>query len=299
MGASVSQPQDDPQYPANSNQVTSTKQVSSEVMKENLVPDSPKIRVKKINSKTEIPTPIIKEESQTSKLVPLSGNGIANSLEVKKAVPANSKPAALLPHKYECIIQDADMNISQSELHRHLSSGIFLHQKKQKYWTENSGYNCFMLFPRNLAITWAENQCYWHWPSVKESSTSDETAIEVAELMNVCWLEVNGKLDISKLTPGVKYEILFVVMLKNSAYGWEAPVNLRLVHPDGKIQQRKENLQIKPKLEWIELHVGEFQTPPQPDDKQEKEIQFSLYEYEDGNWKRGLIIKGVIVRPKK
>ncbi|KAI3860066.1 hypothetical protein MKW92_029464 [Papaver armeniacum] len=124
-------------------------------------------------------------------------------------------------------------------------------------------------------------------------------AIEVAELLNVCWLEANGKLDISKLTPGVKYDILFVVMLKNSAYGWEAPVNLRLVHPDGKTQQRKENLQVKPKSQWIELHVGEFQTPPQPDDKQEKEIQFSLFEYEDGKWKRGLVIKGVIVRPKK
>ncbi|KAI3965816.1 hypothetical protein MKX01_010773 [Papaver californicum] len=239
-----------------------------------------------------------------AKPVPLSGNSNAKTVEVQKAGPVNknsnnnNKLAALLPHKYDCIIQDEDMNINQSELHSHLSSGILLNQKKQKYWIDNSGYNCFMLFPRSLAITWAEDNQFWHWPSMKESSTSDEMAIEVAELLNVCWLEVNGKLDISKLTPGVKYDILFVVMLKNSAYGWEAPVNLRLVHPGGKTQ-RKEKLQPKPQSQWIELHVGEFQTPPHPDDKQAKEIQFSLFEYEDGNWKRGLVIKGVIIRPKR
>ncbi|XP_026437656.1 protein PHLOEM PROTEIN 2-LIKE A1-like isoform X2 [Papaver somniferum] len=207
--------------------------------------------------------------------------------------PASCKLAAPLPHNYECIIQDADMmNINQSELHHHLSSGIFLNQKKQKYWIDNSGYNCFMLFPRDLAITWAEDKQYWQWSSMKESSTSCEMAIEVAELLNVCWLEVNGKLDISKLNPGVKYEVVFVVMLKNSAYGWEKPVNLRLVHSGSQTQLRKEDLQKKPKSQWIEVQIGEFQTPPQPaDDKQGKEIQFSLFECENQNWKRGLVIK--------
>ncbi|KAI3879143.1 hypothetical protein MKX03_010647 [Papaver bracteatum] len=301
MGASVSAPLcDDPHFPANSNQATEIKEVSSEVVRDNLASDNSKITMKKINSRTEIPAAIIKEASQTAKPVPLSGDRSAKTVGPdNKNSNNNNKLAALLPHKYDCIIQEADMNINQSKLHSHLSSGILLNQKKQKYWIDDSGCNCFMLFPRSLAITWAEDKQYWHWPSVKESSTSDEMAIEVAELLNVCWLEANGKLDISKLTPGVKYDILFVVMLKNSAYGWEAPVNLRLVHPDGKTQQRKENLQVKPKSQWIELHAGEFQTPPQPDDKQEKEIQFSLFEYEDGRWKRGLVIKGVIVRPKK
>ncbi|KAI3966562.1 hypothetical protein MKW92_003191 [Papaver armeniacum] len=281
MGASVSVPNDDLHYPANSNQATEIKEVSSEVVKDNMASDNSKITMKKINSKTEIPAAIIKEDSQTAKPVPLSGNRSAKTVGPdNKNSNNNNKLAALLPHKYDCIIQEADMNINQSELHSHLRIGILLNQKKQatiqKYWIDDSGCNCFMLFPRSLAITWAEDKRYWHWPSVKESSTRH-----------------------IKTHPGVKYDILFVVMLKNSAYGWEAPVNLRLVHPDGKTQQRKENLQVKPKSQWIELHVGEFQTPPQPDDKQEKEIQFSLFEYEDGNWKRGLVIKGVIVRPKK
>ncbi|KAI3906702.1 hypothetical protein MKW92_011500 [Papaver armeniacum] len=230
----------------------------------------------------------------------MGGTASVSILHNDPQCPANNKPAAPLPHNYECIIQDADMNINQSELHRHLRSGIFLNQKKQKYWIDNSGYNCFMLFPRDLAITWAQNNQYWHWSSMKESSASGEMAIEVAELLDVCWLEVNGKLDTSKLNPGVKYEIVFVVMLKNSAYGWEEPVNLRLVHSGSQTQLRKEDLQQKPKSQWIEVQAGEFQAPPQPaDDKQGKEIQFSLFECENGNWKRGLVIKGVIVRPKK
>ncbi|KAI3845475.1 hypothetical protein MKX03_023410 [Papaver bracteatum] len=107
-------------------------------------------------------------------------------------------------------------------------------------------------------------------------------AIEVAELLNVCWLDVNGKLNISKLNPGVKYEIIFV----------EAHVNLRLVHSGSQTQLRKEDLQQKPKSQWIELQVGLMI-------KKGKEIEFSLFECENQNWKRGLVIKGVIVRSKK
>ncbi|OVA11830.1 Phloem protein 2-like [Macleaya cordata] len=156
-----------------------------------------------------------------------------------------------------------------------------------------------MLFSRSLSITWGEDKRFWHWPSIKlESSTSDDVVVEVAELLNVCWLEVYGKLDISYLSPGVKYEVVFLLMLKDHSYGWDVPVNLRLVFPNGATQhQHKVNLQTRPRSQWVELHVGEFQTPP---NKQEKaEIQFSMFEYEGGQWKRGLVIKGVIIQPKK
>ncbi|GLT63049.1 hypothetical protein SLA2020_356430 [Shorea laevis] len=80
---------------------------------------------------------------------------------------------------------------------------------------------------------------------------------------------------------------------EDPAYGWEDPVNVRLILPDRNKQERKENLMKKPRGEWIEIPVGEFVASPE----MAGEIEFSIYEY-GGKWKRGLVIKGVAIRPK-
>lgn len=116
----------------------------------------------------------------------------------------------------------------------------------------------------------------------------------IAELLNVCWLEVHGRFDIANLSPGTIYEIVFVVKLKDPAYGWEVPVNLRLTLPDGSRHEHKENLMEKPRGKWIEIAAGNFKASAE----KAGDMEFSLYEYEGGEWKRGLLIKGVIIRPK-
>lgn len=122
--------------------------------------------------------------------------------------------------------------------------------------------------------------------------------IEVAELKKVCWLEVHGHLDIRKLSPGVLYQVSFVIMLKDPAPGWDHPVNVRLVLPvaGGKKQQLlyKENFIEKSRACWIEIPVGEFVAS----DKDAGEMEISMYEYEGGMWKQGLVIKGVAIKPK-
>lgn len=119
--------------------------------------------------------------------------------------------------------------------------------------------------------------------------------IEAAELKRVCWLEVHGRLDTRKLTPGVMYEVCFHVMLKDPAQGWEVPVNVRLVLPGGKKQEHKENLINKMRLQWIEIPVGQFVAPAH--DNEGGEMEISLYEFEGGAWKQGLVIKGVSIKP--
>lgn len=200
-----------------------------------------------------------------------------------------------LPHNYEAIIKDADLPIdvsSKEKLLEQLQSGVFLNQKTKKYWVERSSNgNCFMIFARNLSITWIEDNRFWNWLSPNETS---DVLVDVAELLNVCWLEIHGNLDTALLTPGIKYEVVFVVMMKDPAYGWEVPVNLRLTLPNGKRQEHEENMMEKPRGRWIEIPAGEFQTTPE----NIGEIQFSLYEYKGGKWKRGLVIKGAAIRPK-
>ncbi|KAL5731480.1 hypothetical protein ACHQM5_004204 [Ranunculus cassubicifolius] len=218
----------------------------------------------------------------------------SKSLQISHS--AEVKEVAKLPYNYENIIKDADspINIPSTEkLYDHLYSGVFLNQNKKKYWVDKeTGHNCFMLYARDLSITWAEENRYWNWSFLSETS---DLAVFVAELLNVCWLEIHGKFDTTKLTPKTMYEVLFIVKLHEHAYGWETPVNIRLTLPSGGIIQRKEALMTRPRGEWITLEVGEIYTSP---DKM-GEMEISMFEYEGGKWKSGLIIKGIVIRPKK
>lgn len=201
-----------------------------------------------------------------------------------------------LPHNCEAIVKDADTpldKLSMDELYDQLYAGVFLNQTRKKYWIENkSDKNCFMVFARDLSITWADDDRYWNWTSVMDKSGM---MVDMAELSNVCWLEVHGKFDTSKLSPRTMYQVSFEVMIKDPAYGWDVPVNLRITLPNGNKVEHKENLMEKTRGKWIEIPVGEFRT--MPENVGGGEIEISLYEY-GSKWKRGLVIKGVIIRPK-
>ena len=114
----------------------------------------------------------------------------------------------------------------------------------------------------------------------------------------MCWLEVHGKLELSHLTPGASYDVVFQVMLTELAYGWSVPVNLRLRFPDGTVQERKEKLQERPTKQWLELKAGEVKAQP-GGVGHSGELEISLFEYVGGLWKKGLLIKGVKIVPKE
>ncbi|KAF9589832.1 hypothetical protein IFM89_028767 [Coptis chinensis] len=65
---------------------------------------------------------------------------------------------------YENIIKSGDPPLDSSatkELYDQLQSGVYLEQKKKKYWIDKeSRLNCFMVFPRGLAITGMEQLFY-------------------------------------------------------------------------------------------------------------------------------------------
>ncbi|XP_028759271.1 protein PHLOEM PROTEIN 2-LIKE A1-like [Neltuma alba] len=221
-----------------------------------------------------------------------------NTKDGKQGHHQNLKPpeAGSLPKNLQDILKEADFPIDKSstvKLYDQLySSGLFLSHKTKKFWmNKKSNCNCFMLYARALSITWGEDHRYWKWIQLQESSG---TMIEAAELKRVCWLEVHGRLDTRKLTPGVMYQVCFHVMLKDPAQGWEVPVNVRLVLPGGKRQEHKENLISKMRVQWMEIPVGQFVAPTHDEGG---EMEFSLYEIEGGAWKQGLVIKGVSIKP--
>ncbi|KAJ3670212.1 hypothetical protein LUZ60_010536 [Juncus effusus] len=194
------------------------------------------------------------------------------------------------PHKFDEIVKKAD-NSTLSDLNpkEQVRTGIFLDQKKKKYWVDEKGHNCFMLFARDLSIIWGEDERYFRWISENES----DTQVEAAELKKVCWLEIRGKFEASLLNPNIKYQVLFNIKIKNSNFGWSSrPVKLELKLPNRDPQKNQEKLDIKPKERWIQIKAGEFETRDV-----EGDIEIGLFEWDNPNWKGGLIIKGITICP--
>ncbi|KAJ3678485.1 hypothetical protein LUZ60_002288 [Juncus effusus] len=199
-------------------------------------------------------------------------------------------PEVINPHKFDEILKKAD-NPILGDLKDKVRTGIFLDQKKKKFWVEENGHNCFMLFARDLTIGWGEDKKYFRWISVHETS---DTKIEVAELVKIIWLEICGKFEVSLLTPNITYQVLFIIKIKKLNSGWTStPVKLELKLPNGQYQKYQEKLDKKPKGQWIQIKAGEFETRDA-----EGDIKIDLLEWDNPNWKRGLIIKGVMICPK-
>ncbi|XP_050898610.1 protein PHLOEM PROTEIN 2-LIKE A1 [Lathyrus oleraceus] len=199
------------------------------------------------------------------------------------------------PHIFERILRDADSPVDRSskeKLFDQLHGGVYLHDKTKMYWVDKkTNANCFVLFPRALSITWAENPIYWKW-----IERNNEGLPEVVELKKDCWLEVHGKFDTRMLSPGILYEVLFYVKMKDPVQGWELPINVRLVLPGGKKQQGKVSLMEMLRGRWMEVPVGEFVAC----EKDGGEMEISLFEYDGGIYSYvGFVSGGIVIKPKE
>ncbi|CAE6186964.1 unnamed protein product [Arabidopsis arenosa] len=153
--------------------------------------------------------------------------------------------------------------------------------------------NCFMLYARDLSITWAESQTNKHWSWFSDLDQTSRT--EVAKMERVAWLEVVGNFETEKLNSNSLYEVVFVVKIIDSAKGWDFRVNFKLVLPTGETKERRENVNLLERNRWVEIPAGEFMTSPE---HLSGKIEFSMLEVKSGQWKSGLILKGVSIRPK-
>lgn len=183
---------------------------------------------------------------------------------------------------------------SPEKLTQQLYAGVFLTPYTLKYFVdEKSNKNCFVLFAREFNVTHGNNPQCWRWIKDKETSGED---IEVAELLEVWWLDVNGKIRTIDLSPGTLYEIVFIVKKMPGYADNESNFSLNLIinFQYSKSLSRSESLEGKPLENWFEIQVGEFVMLPQ----YVGDMVFFLQQHH-GDCKRGLIVKCAIVRPKK
>ena len=118
----------------------------------------------------------------------------------------------------------------------------------------------------------------------------------MAELLRVCWLSVSGGFDTKKLSMGTLYEVSFVVKLSQNSLFWETnPAILELSLPGGRRHMSKVDMsKIQQRDQWVKIPLGQFQTFL----GNQGEMRFNLREHKSGQWKRGLVVKGVSIQPK-
>ncbi|GMH11398.1 hypothetical protein Nepgr_013239 [Nepenthes gracilis] len=224
-------------------------------------------------------------------------------------------------------------SLSKKQLYLRLADRpLLIDGGTKSFWLDKlSGKKCCMVAARNLTIVWSDTPTYWKWTSMQESRFP-----EVAELITVCWLEIRGKLKTSSLSLGTNYVAYLIFKMTEDAYGFYNSVDASLDISGRRTEKRtvylepaetqrrrhqilpwrfghiRRNLQPSPQLSipreeeeedqhskqrsdgWLEMKIGEFFTQNEDD----AEVEMSMLETEAGNWKGGLIVEGIEIRPK-
>ncbi|XP_074585642.1 putative F-box protein PP2-B12 [Curcuma longa] len=108
---------------------------------------------------------------------------------------------------------------SKRDLFFRLCDSILIDGGKMSMWLERStGAKCYMISARELSIVWGDTPQYWRWISLPDSRFP-----EVAELVNVCWLEIRGHVQCKLLTPKTTYAAYLIFKLADWSRGLDYP----------------------------------------------------------------------------
>ncbi|XP_021983749.1 putative F-box protein PP2-B12 isoform X2 [Helianthus annuus] len=205
---------------------------------------------------------------------------------------------------------------------------LYLRLCDQPIIIEEGNKKCYMLAAKQLSIALVDSPSCWRWTSIPESRFT-----EVAELISVCSLEVTGNVNTSILSPNTAYVAHLVFMTTAKAYGFEyQPVEVyigpyegnwhaRMVYLDPHAKKRRRlrpprhigmfsrgafaNYNVVPSPSedncpkhredgWCEVEIGEYFKKGED----EVQLEMNIKEVKGGNWKTGLIIQGIEIRPK-
>lgn len=153
---------------------------------------------------------------------------------------------------------------------------------------------CAELYSKALSITWSSNPQYWKYAPEKIPGTN--YTVDIAHLVEVCWLDVKGDFDTRKLSQGTEYEIMFDIELTACARGWECPVifEYESATGKGKFEQNLSNLKGKGRSN---VSIGKFMVPASACALScAAPVSFHMYQHGD-QWKNGLTMYGVIIKP--
>lgn len=145
-----------------------------------------------------------------------------------------------------------------------------------------------------LNIIWGNDSRFWKWIQLKDKQS---LFTDAAELLQVNWIEVTGKLDFSELHPQKQYEIVYVVRFNVDAFGWHTtPIKFKVTTSDGHVSEVSEILEPYRKIGDVqhEIRGGEFTVPSSGTGQ----VYFGMYEVNSDWWKGSMILEGVKIKAK-
>ncbi|XP_010241135.1 PREDICTED: putative F-box protein PP2-B12 isoform X1 [Nelumbo nucifera] len=241
-----------------------------------------------------------------------------------------------LPSDYKEILSRSDSPLlfsSKKHLFFHLCHHPILIDNGNKSFALDrcSGKKSFMIAARELSIVWGDVPQYWRWRSLPNSRFS-----EVAELLNVRWLEIHGRMERRMLSTATNYVAYLVLKFVEGGRGLDtqpAEASVRFVGGGGacngprnvflkpntygqqrpSIEERLGYLRNTTQLVSRLLQIAEGQFPREREDGwmeiqmgeffngpgEDGEVEMSLMEVKGGHWKSGIIIQGIELRPKQ
>ncbi|KAG8372754.1 hypothetical protein BUALT_Bualt12G0099700 [Buddleja alternifolia] len=184
------------------------------------------------------------------------------------------------------------------------------------------GKKCYMLPSRELHITWIDTPMYWKLTPLPESRFG-----EVAQLVMVCWIEIRGTIQSQILSPKTEYEAYLVFKTDEVSSGLDCSSKASIKFVKGNLDDVEEQINTvyllppthrhvmrrgrwrrepvtqihglipKNRIDgWMEIKLGEFFIDGEGE---EGDIVMQLLEIENGNWKTGLFVEGIEIRPKQ
>ncbi|CAN7026540.1 unnamed protein product [Brassica rapa subsp. trilocularis] len=262
------------------------------------------------------------------------------SKTVKSAAESDLVWEKFLPQDYSSLVPPRSLDFSsKKEIYMSLADdSLLIDDGKKSFWLEKgSGKKCYMLSAMDLKITWSDCPAYWQWNTVPDSKFK-----RVAELRDVCWFEIRGKISCGMLSKGTHYSVCLVFKRAGGrSYGFEdtpmeaqvgfagkdaasktfvvlepidmdqpsgyryTSVSLTWVSREDRTRRLREvggNVE-EPKVRgdgWSEVKLGKvYINDGGYDDDDGDEIEFSIMETEQGDWKSAMIFQGVEIRPMK
>ncbi|XP_078152713.1 F-box protein At2g02240-like isoform X1 [Carex rostrata] len=241
----------------------------------------------------------------------------AVSFAFRSAADSDATWERFLPSDYSSFLSqsvDPVVYASKKELYFRLCHHPLLIDRGLKSFglEKSSGAKCFMLSARALNIAWGRDLRYWNWISLPNSRF-----IECAELKEVCWLELGGRIDSRILTPNTAYAAYLIFKLADNAWGLDnliqttkitlfgdivsehsvcvCPRRVRRL-PGGGIEEMGDDVRLPRERQdgWLEVEWGDFDSGEGIDG----EVDMSFLGVQGGNWKNGLIVEGIEVRLK-
>ncbi|EOA25533.1 hypothetical protein CARUB_v10018877mg [Capsella rubella] len=235
----------------------------------------------------------------------------------ESAVQSNIVWEKFIPPEYKSLISQSPDFLSKKEVFFALrDKSILIDDGKKMLWKEReNAKRCIMLSAMNLSITWGNTPQSWRWIPDPEARFE-----AVAELLEVCLFEIRGRISSRFLSPRTRYSAYIVFMKQNICYGFEN-VSVEVVvgvvgqnledscrryvcFDEARDEQfrrrdRGKNL-VKPERRkdgWMEIKLGEFFN--EGGLSSYDDIEMVALENKLRHWKRGLIIRGIEIRPTK